>query len=87
MDASFVSAEGSNQNVRGPWAWSDPREAEDAFGHDVALDLVGAGVDGTGQREEPPVEPTTEPAPLPPNDEDLKAAETPVEPPPPKLEQ
>src|SRR5580704_10272663 len=36
---------------------SGPRKPEQTLGHDVALDLVGAGVDGAGEREEIAVEP------------------------------
>ena len=43
--------------VEGEVARLLPRQAEDALGDDVALDLVGARVDGTGQREDVAVEP------------------------------
>src|SRR5436305_10357400 len=33
------------------------RKVEDTFGDQVALDLVGTGVDRTGEREQEPVEP------------------------------
>ena len=38
---------------------SAPRQSEQALGHHVALDLVGAGVDGAGQREQIAVQPRT----------------------------